>query len=335
MSGISDKALKNSYAQNKFRHNGKELQNQEFSDGSGLEEYDYGSRLYDQQIGRWNVPDISADRALGWSPYRYGFDNPIRYLDPNGNYETDGHFWTVYLMATMMGSKYAYNIAYWTESPDHLMYPSGDPIKTTSTWLNPLNQGPMHALTGGYSAVERASSALAVGESTSTEELGLALHRLGDSYAHSTIADETRMYGAPLGHVYDMMFVIDPDKIANRPELYKQYVSQLSQALGHRLNFKGNIDLFTFDYIANNKGSTEQNSAIFETEVRIREGIRTFSVAGNQVNAINQYIGASNDHFGRDIQANVIYTTVDVYNKNDEGKWVKTKTEQRTFINIQ
>lgn len=110
----------------------------------------------------------------------------MRFLDPTGNYETDGHFWTVYLMATMMGSKFAFNIAYWTESPDHLMYPSGDPIKATNTWVNPLNQ---HALTGGNSGVERSASALAVGESTSTEELGLALHRLGDSYAHSTIDD--------------------------------------------------------------------------------------------------------------------------------------------------
>ena len=109
----------------------------------------------------------------------------------------------------------------------------------------------------------------------------------------------------------------------------------MAQALGNRLGFKGNVDMFTFNYVANLKGSTQQNSAVFETEVRIREGFSSYSVEGNHVDAINDYIGASNNHFGRKVQAKAVYTDVDVYNKNENGEWTKTKTEKRTFVNIQ
>lgn len=61
---------------NKYRFQGKELQ-----DEHGLYCYDFGARMYDQQLGRWHCADPAEQFS---SPYMAMGNNPINTIDPNG-----------------------------------------------------------------------------------------------------------------------------------------------------------------------------------------------------------------------------------------------------------
>ena len=63
-----------------YKYNDKELDRK-----GGLDWYDYGARHYDAMIGRWCAVDSLAEKYNSFNVYNYCGNNPIRYVDPNGN----------------------------------------------------------------------------------------------------------------------------------------------------------------------------------------------------------------------------------------------------------
>jgi len=68
-----------------YKFGGKELQETGF--------YDFGARMLMPDLGRWFNIDSLAELRPDLTPFRYAFNNPISFTDPNGMYEGGGGDW--------------------------------------------------------------------------------------------------------------------------------------------------------------------------------------------------------------------------------------------------
>ena len=84
MTGISSKALNFGNPDNKIKFQKQELQNNEFSNGSGLEMYQFKYRMYDLQIGRFWQIDPLADKYDYNSPYAFSENKVTTHVELEG-----------------------------------------------------------------------------------------------------------------------------------------------------------------------------------------------------------------------------------------------------------
>ncbi|NOY49657.1 MAG: RHS repeat-associated core domain-containing protein [Chlorobi bacterium] len=76
MDGFGINAKQSGSYTNNYKYNGKELQTD-----FGLDWYDYGARFYDPQLARFHTLDPLAENYNFQSPFAYGANNPIRFID--------------------------------------------------------------------------------------------------------------------------------------------------------------------------------------------------------------------------------------------------------------
>ena len=105
---------KQGMSDNDYKYNGKELNGE-----LGLRLYDYGARFYDPAIGRFPSVDRFAGKFTHQSSYAYAANNPIKFIDVNGDsikignetympnqgYEGDDNF----IKSAFMALDYLYN----------------------------------------------------------------------------------------------------------------------------------------------------------------------------------------------------------------------------------
>ena len=193
-------------------------------------------------MGRFLSPDPLGYRD-GPSGYSLTSANPLAKTDSLGLYAEDGHFYTVFLVALYAGlpASQAEELAFFAQLPDEVT--DLDAIEAfRQKWAGNIQstkdrragirlQRYLHALTGTSSIAESNWTSYSISVAPSVASAGFMLHRLGDTFSHRTLKNESRLYNRGAGHGLDLT---EPDIIQRRPNLYLDYVEMAANALLER-----------------------------------------------------------------------------------------------------
>lgn len=171
----------------------------ELDEETGL--YYYGARYYDPVIGRFTSLDPlvlgESEKALNsiledpqaLNGYSYVLNNPLKYVDEEGEYGKDFHYDLDYFINRVSGLDYgqAKTVAYYNQFTDE--NPFTTPLNTssiTTLWMSGMNL--MSGITKKIHFAERNTAIGLMGQAIgnkSLEQFGTAKHIFQDTYSHN------------------------------------------------------------------------------------------------------------------------------------------------------
>lgn len=215
--------------------------------------------------------------------------------------EVIGHYYTVYYVSLLVGfdEDTSFKLAFYTQLPDQVEELDAVAVTkkggitfavstlapfTILTSANPniyeasrkrlrwayIIQTGLHALSGDVAKDEQKLTTDLIAAASTTqpiEYVAFLIHRLGDTYAHTSLKEDknpnAKLYRFPYGHAGPDLDVNSPDDIHNRFFKYREYAKALFKILSvyYSNKYKVNID--------NREGYGELNTFLNELQGKI------------------------------------------------------------------
>jgi RHS repeat-associated protein len=165
--------------------------------------YHAQARLYDPEVPRFYGVDAMRGNMPGWNPYHYTFNNPVRFVDPDGNMPSCPNCNPVNRAWRTAEGMWNTAVSYISNAPAN----AAQEMKNTS--VNVIQNGPeaLDYLTVGSTGVAVASAGIAVGTGPEPVSTGSAGAVAGLAATTAAVSDATAT-----GLSLIDAFVLDGDK---------------------------------------------------------------------------------------------------------------------------
>jgi RHS repeat-associated protein len=246
---------------NNYKYNSKELVEE-----MGWNNLLYGARIYDAAIGRFGTIDRFSDKYISMSPYQYGDNNPIKFIDVNGDSidlsQLTGESLKIYnetidLLSQNDQFKYFYtqlqnSTSIYKILPNNSKHPT-----------NSVVGGYFYPKTGEIAAGENFSPYILAQELFHAYQYDMAFYTKDDYSVLETEGDILSMYvtfdvGLPIpsnewatffeNELYDKGFIKFEDIIS------ENYIQEFNKSVDQRIKYYKSTDLVAPTYTSPNSG---------------------------------------------------------------------------------